>query len=159
MTRIWWEPRNKASPTIIENRKRTLWSRKTISSVHKTSTVNRWINQHCRRPYPTTSEEVKNGQNLQQVLEEYIIEDSYSPSPTPNAKTHDVVYHITQLGPTNKSYIDLTGRFPYRSSRDNEYFLIGYHFEANAILATQLKNRHAGTITEAWRVLNEKNLQ
>ena len=34
--------------------------------------------------------------------------------------------------------------------------IIGYHFDANEILATPLKNRYAGTITEAWRILNDK---
>ena len=98
----------------------------------------------------------KNGQNLQQVLEEDILKDSYPPSPTPNVKTHDILYHITQLGPTDTAYTDLTGRFPYRSSRSNEYLLIGYDFDANAILAIPLKNRHAWKIMEAWRILNEK---
>ena len=34
--------------------------------------------------------------------------------------------------------------------------LIGYHFDANKVLATPLKNRHTRTITEAWIIINEK---
>ena len=52
--------------------------------------------------------------------------------------------------------MDLTGRFPYKSSRGNEYILIGYHFDSNAILGIPLKNRQAGTITKAWKELQEK---
>ena len=95
-------------------------------------------------------------QNLQQVLKEDILDDVYPPSPTPNVKTYNVVYHITQLGPTNKAYPYLTGRFIYRLSRGNEHLLIAYHIDANVIWETPSKNRHAGTITEAWRILNGK---
>ena len=34
--------------------------------------------------------------------------------------------------------------------------LIGYHYTASAILVIPLRNRHAGTITEVWRILNEQ---
>ena len=34
--------------------------------------------------------------------------------------------------------------------------MVGYHYDANAILATALKNRQAATITEAWRTLNHQ---
>ena len=34
----------------------------------------------------------------------------------------------------NKAYMDLTGRFTYKSSRGNDYILIAYHIDANAII-------------------------
>ena len=49
---------------------------------------------------------------------------------------------------------NLTGRFPYPSSRGNNYILLAYHYDANAILVTALKNRNATTITLAWETLN-----
>ena len=45
--------------------------------------------------------------------------------------------------------MDLTGRFPYKSSQRNEYILIAYQFDSNAILEVPLKNRQAKTITTA----------
>ena len=57
---------------------------------------------------------------------------------------------------TDKVFIDLTGRFPYKSSRGNEYILIAYHYDSNAILGLPLKNRRAGTITKAWTSLQEQ---
>ena len=51
--------------------------------------------------------------------------------------------------PTGLAYIDLTDRFPYRSERGNEYILVGYHYDANAILCTALKKRQSSTITKA----------
>ena len=52
--------------------------------------------------------------------------------------------------------MDLTGRFPYRSSRGNEYVLVVYHYDANAILVEPVKNREAKTIIDAWITLNDK---
>ena len=57
---------------------------------------------------------------------------------------------------TNKAYMDLTGRFPYKSSRGNEYILIAFHYDSNAILGLPLKNRQAKTITNAWKTLQNK---
>ena len=49
-----------------------------------------------------------------------------------------------------------TGRFPYKSSRGNEYILIGYHFDSNAIYGVPLKNRQAATITKVWKQVHNK---
>ena len=49
-----------------------------------------------------------------------------------------------------KTYSDLTGKFPIQSSRGNNYILVAYHPDANAILVTPLKNRSATCIVEAW---------
>ena len=51
--------------------------------------------------------------------------------------------------------MDLTGRFPYCSSRGNEYILIAYHYDSNAILGLPIRNRQAATITAAWSKLHD----
>ena len=51
--------------------------------------------------------------------------------------------------------MDLTGRFPYCSSKGNEYILIAYHYDSNAILGLPVANRQAGTLTKAWKKLHE----
>ena len=66
--------------------------------------------------------------------------------PPQDNRTHDVVYSL--VSNKDKAYMDLTGRFPFCSSRGNEYILIGYHYDANAILGVPLKNRQAVTITK-----------
>ena len=43
--------------------------------------------------------------------------------------------------PKQKTYSDQTGRFPFRSSRGNEYIMVMYDYDANAILVAPLKNR------------------
>ena len=79
-------------------------------------------------------------------------EDMNPPSDIPNIKTHDVILSITSK--SDKAFMDLTGRFPHCSSRGNEYILIIYHYDSNAILGLPLKNRQASTITTAWQELN-----
>ena len=95
-------------------------------------------------------------QSLQDVLEVDISDDAFPLSPSLNILTNEVVYYLTQPEVTGKAYSDLTGRFPHRSSRGNEYLLVGYHFDANAILATPIKNRQAGTIADAWQKQQNK---
>ena len=78
-------------------------------------------------------------------------EDTY---PKQQDKTNTVIYSLIQS--TDKVYLDLTGQFPYCSSQGNQYILIGYHYNSNAILGVPLKNGQAATITEGWNTLNEK---
>ena len=52
--------------------------------------------------------------------------------------------------------MDLTGRFPYKSAHGNQYILVAYHYDANAILAQPIKNREAATITNGWKEINKK---
>ena len=84
-----------------------------------------------------TPESLKNPTDLLCAL---IDVDAFPPSGSPNLKTNEVIYALFDSSPTGLAYINLTGRFPYRSSRGNEYILVGYHYDANAILCTALKN-------------------
>ena len=80
-------------------------------------------------------------QSLQDVLEADISDNAFPPSPSPKILTNEVFYYLTQPEVTGKAYSDLTGRFSHRLSRGNEYLLVRYHFGANVILATPIKNR------------------
>ena len=52
-------------------------------------------------------------------------EDHFPPFNPNYTKTHDVCF---ALFPTiDKAFMDMTGRFPYKSSRESEYILIAYH--------------------------------
>ena len=42
---------------------------------------------------------------------------------------------------TDKIYSDLSGNFPVQSDRGNNYILVAYHYDANNLLITSLKNR------------------
>ena len=54
------------------------------------------------------------------------------------------------------SYGDLTGAFPYTSSRGNKYLYVMYDHDSNGILVAPLKNGNANTIVEAWKFLYDK---
>ena len=49
----------------------------------------------------------------------------------------------------------MTGRSPQRSSRGNEYILVGYHYDGNAILAQPTKDRSATSLTTAWERMHK----
>ena len=67
----------------------------------------------------------------------------------PIRKTHEIVHAIVDFK-DSVAYGDLTGKFPYRSSRGNQYILVTYHYDANHIRGEPLKNREAATITAAY---------
>ena len=54
------------------------------------------------------------------------------------------------LDDKQKSYCDLTGRFPYKSSRGTQYLFVMYDYDSNAILFEGLKTRQAGEINKAF---------
>ena len=67
------------------------------------------------------------------------------PSPVVNAPTteeekpsHEL--HI-RVEPISKLYTDDTGRFPVRAHSGNQYTMIAYHCDSNAILAAPFKIR------------------
>ena len=79
------------------------------------------------------------------------MEDAFPTSLSPNKKTNDVNYHILNVNCKDKAYTDLTGQFTYRSSRGKKYIFIVYHYDANAILETPIKNIKTETIIAAWK--------
>jgi len=60
--------------------------------------------------------------------------------------------YTAMLEPTGQTYLDLTGRFVAPSSTGNNYILIVYDYDSNAILAVPLKNRKSETILAAYQV-------
>ena len=96
------------------------------------------------------------GQPFKKNLEEDIQKDAVPPSDLPNIKTYKLTFSIIDSAHVGIDYTYLTRRFPFRSSRGNEYSLIAYHYDANDILAESIKNRQAKTITQVWTKINNK---
>ena len=82
--------------------------------------------------------------------------ENFPESLDPNIKTNKVVYFLLSADQLGLSYLDLTGKYPVQSSRGNNYILIGYHQDANAILVTAIKNRQAQSIVDGWTILSNK---
>ncbi|MCP4746067.1 MAG: hypothetical protein GY874_07980, partial [Desulfobacteraceae bacterium] len=71
------------------------------------------------------------------------------PKPTqPPKKRHETFMKVIDMRET--MYTDQTGKFPYLSSRGNQYQMVVYHSDANYIFAKPLKNRTKGQIIEAY---------
>ena len=73
--------------------------------------------------------------NIIQEEEHITEEDDYFPTPpTPNIRQNHVCYTIIEPDTTPTAFIDLTGKFPKRSSRGHQYIMVGYHYDGNCIL-------------------------
>ena len=92
--------------------------------------------------------------SFKDVLEQDILCDYFPSSPSPNEKTNEVIHAIVDLEDL-VAYGDLTGKFPYKSSRGNQYILVTYHYDGNNIRGVALKNREAATITNAYSLMND----
>ena len=55
-------------------------------------------------------------------------------------KTYENAAMVYPMEPKLTTYSDQTGRFPHRSSKGNEYLMIMYDYDSNAILAVPMKN-------------------
>lgn len=94
------------------------------------------------------------GKSFKNAVEEDILSDFFPPSPIPNIKSRQIIHAIVDLKELI-AYADLTGKFPYKSSRGNQYILVAYNFDANHIRGVPLKNREATTIKQAYEQLHE----
>ena len=93
--------------------------------------------------------------NFGETIIQDILQDAFPVSDEPNEKTQEVIYSLFESD-KELGYMDLTGRFPYKSSRGNEYIMVAYCYDGNAILAQPLKNREAKSIVDAWTVINDR---
>ena len=136
----------------ISNNHLTSWPGLTATLINKhlqqsMATAQGHLNQERQHLQSTRTTQVP----IQQKNEE---DDDYPDANDPNNKTHDAAYTIVEFTPKETAYTNLTGRFPHRSGRGNEYILVGYHYDSNAILAEPVKNRTAEVLTKGWKALN-----
>ena len=90
------------------------------------------------------------------MLEEDIIADAFPISDDNNIKMQEATYHLFESSGIGIGYTNLTGRFPYRSSRGNKCILVAYHYDANIIFPEPVNNRQVATLTSAWNTINNK---
>ena len=74
--------------------------------------------------------------------------DIFPSSNNPNIEINHVCYVLINPQEVIIGYIDLTGRFPKRLVIENQYILIGYHYNTNHIRSIPIKNRKGSTITK-----------
>ena len=71
-------------------------------------------------------------------------------------KTRETLASIIPFTAKEMSYGDLTGAFPYTSTRGNKYLYILYDYDSNSILVEPIKNRQAASITNAWKRTHDR---
>ena len=78
------------------------------------------------------------------------LQNDFSPrqeSPTPS---NNIMSIIIPFVCPRTAYCDLTGKFPFKSSRGNQYIMVFYNYDANYINAITLRTRQAGEIKNAF---------
>ena len=63
---------------------------------------------------------------------------------------------VAPFCPKEKAYADLTGKFPYKSSRGNQYIMVMYDYDANTIDVEPVKSRVAADLKNAFVKLTNK---
>ena len=66
-------------------------------------------------------------------------------------KKHDILF-----SPQNKLYRDQTDRFPHTSSRGNQYILVMYDYDYNAIVVEPMKRRQGLQLAKSFKTCCEK---
>ncbi len=61
--------------------------------------------------------------------------------------------YMALMEPAGQTYMDLTGKFVVASSNGNNYILIIYNYDSNAILAIPLKNHKAASENRKMQLL------
>ena len=69
------------------------------------------------------------------------------------SRTHNILKKLIPFSAKEMSYGDLTGAFPYTSSRGHKYLYVMYDHDSNGILVAPLKNRNSATTVTAWKSL------
>ena len=138
--------------TAISKNNLSSWPGLTTKLIHRHLPKSTYTYQgHMHKEYQGLQSTKVNRVNLTEQLQ-----DSFPISDIPNIKTNNVCYILVNPQEIATGYLDLTGRFPRRSSRGNEYILVAYHYDANLIKAIPLKNRRGQTITESWQLLHNE---
>ena len=71
-------------------------------------------------------------------------------------KTQSCFYIILDMAKLATTYMDLTGKFPYQSSHGNNYVLVPYNYDGNAILVEPMPDREAVTIISCWKKYHDR---
>ena len=77
-------------------------------------------------------------------------------SPATLKRTFETLNLILPFTAKEMTYGDMTGAFPYTSTRGNKYIYLMYDYDSNAILVHPLKSRQAHEIHDAWQTLTNR---
>ena len=78
------------------------------------------------------------------------------PSSESRTRTYEIHSKVITFNAKEMPYGDMTGAFPYTSTRGNKYIYLMYDYDSNGILVHPLKNRQAAEITTAWVHIHQR---
>ena len=130
--------------------------RQNIQSTKTPSTDFKVTLQRIKQNVKKLKNQISKNAKYDEASQDNILLDSFPLSDSPNKKTNEAIFGIYSSKDVGVGYTDLTGRFPYQSTRGNNYIFVAYHYDANAILVEPIKNRKALTIVIAWEKINNK---
>ena len=82
--------------------------------------------------------------------------DIFPQPESPNKQSHNVMSIVILFSAKELSYGDITGSFPFKSSRGNQYTYVLYDYNASCILAEPMKTRQAQEISVTWEKLHTR---
>jgi hypothetical protein len=80
--------------------------------------------------------------------------ESFPIAPVDGARSHACFVSTIEI--TGQIYTDQTGKFITPSSTGNNYLLVLYDYDGNAILVEPMKSRHATAILKAYKTIHAK---
>ena len=95
-------------------------------------------------------QEMKNLQSTQLTSEQQ--SDSLPKPDVPNVKKDNTFTIICK----QTAFFDLTDRFPHQSTQGNNYLMVTYDYNSNAILVKASPDRGAASITRAWEKTHQR---
>ncbi len=75
------------------------------------------------------------------------IHDDFFPKQVETKRTNKIFFKVLTFAPKFTAYSDLTGKFPYCSSRGNQHIMVMCDYDSNAILQRAVKSRQAADLT------------
>jgi hypothetical protein len=117
------------------------------------------VNEHFPKLQATTKGHMdqtrKNVRSTQQHDNQPVIDTNPEMDPK-QEENNEITNHLfATIDDTGKIYTDQTGQFPVKSSQGNQYILVLYDFDTNAILTEPLKNRSGNEILQAYQKLHK----
>jgi hypothetical protein len=111
------------------------------------------INKHLKLTPATAMDHMD--QRCQNIIStsKALIEKQQSPDTDLGTKTHLVYAVVVDQG---QLYIDLTGKFPTRSSKGNSYVMVCYIYDCNYIKVVPMKSRSASEWVKAYDSIQQE---
>jgi hypothetical protein len=77
---------------------------------------------------------------------------------TNNGHRHGLQNHLVYVVVVNQSqlYMDLTGKFPVRSSKGDSYVIVSYVYDCNYVKVIAMKSRSASEWVKAYDTIHQE---